>query len=1285
MFGRRGWFGGWGSKPRNLHSTEHLKYLYAVLCKNQVVTEQNKDLLVETLRSISEILIWGDQNDGSVFDFFLEKNMLSYFVKIMRHKQGRFVCTQLLQTLNILFENIRQDTSLYYLLSNNHVNSIIVHKFDFTDEEVMAYYISFIKTLSLKLTSHTIHFFYNEHTNDFPLYTEAIKFFKHPESMVRIAVRTLTLNVFKVQDEAMQRFIRDKTAAPYFSNLVWFIGKNVLELDTCVAAAATDHKAQGRLADLVAEHLDQLHYLNDILCLNIAPLNEVLTDHLLNRLFLPLYIYSLTGTKTSPASRTSPHVSPILALFLLNQVFLIISHRPLVRQLADVLFNGTMEIFNKDNTQSSNGDSTGDGVATTGTGSLALENYSGRFRPEFIPPEEPLELSLQSTSSGTPSLSGSGSEAEETDAAVTDVGTKKSSKDSLTSAGGGAAVDFNEVQPSNQIVVDVGRENARFTPTSKLKNDANGSDVVEVEEGEEAVAMHTGSNITDEEKIRQQGLPLSVDEPQTGIAREVVANNSSLNSQHFSLSDGVSSGAADDEAEESDNAILDLHRRPFLSAIFDALNVENSDHGALFALSLLYALGHNSDGINQELLDTILLPAERCAVKDGYNGALMTRLMRIIRHACVYGTRVRLATLEMAILLIKQLAVIPADAQRTPSPMRPQSPQESATSRSSPGSEALPDNVSRTLLPALVSGNYNHCSNNSEQQRQQSQQQQSTSCLREAHLYLVKRARDESALLLKGFLKSDEIFLDMFEEEYEQGLKALNVEYLMMDGNLLLPPIGTPMSGLDFHKRLPCGEVERAIRAIRAFFLIRHLCLVLRGEAETELPLTKESDLVRVGQVLDLTNNDLVACTVYTIKDNSKLKRFMVIDSAQVILVKPEATRLGFGVVRLAGLLQDIEVTGDQHDSRALHITIHRASCEAGGRQGGAGSGTASRAAAHGPPKRPPLLAAKFIFDDHIRCMAAKQKLTKGRLRARQKKMQQIAKLLDMNISSASPTPGLPVPLLGAPGSMTEVPGGHRLLSRSGSGSTSSDSSHLPRGDGGPAGGTGVTGRSSTHRSRLATEYAFYEAQPVFGSGSRMGESTVRPKIPGSAVPAFVSSSRTSGDRRRVTSLPVDIKDSRRKQRSMSRSRESSPRTFPADEEIPLEDLSGHSSPRFSRGGSPLCSPTRQLQQQLNHQRSSSFSNTNSSGCGPYVNGVHSNHCDNTSSFSHSTNLVNGANTGTISDKFIQEQQHGPPSGYAQSPSGARNLCETSLDQLMGPSRQSNPTATPTRGQVYDI
>ena len=52
--------------------------------------------------------------------------------------------------------------------------------------------------------------------------------------MVRIAVRTLTLNVYKVQNQAMQKFIREKTAFHYFSNLVWLIRNQVLDLDACV-------------------------------------------------------------------------------------------------------------------------------------------------------------------------------------------------------------------------------------------------------------------------------------------------------------------------------------------------------------------------------------------------------------------------------------------------------------------------------------------------------------------------------------------------------------------------------------------------------------------------------------------------------------------------------------------------------------------------------------------------------------------------------------------------------------------------------------------------------------------------------------------------------------------------------------------------------------------------------------------------------------------------------------------------------------------------------------------
>lgn len=221
-------------------------------------------------------------NYYSINSFFLERNMLTFFLDIMKQKCGNYVTVQLLQTLNILFENIRHETSLYYLLSNNHVNSIILHKFDLTDEEVMAYYISFLKTLSFKLNPHTIHFFFN--TSDFPLYTEAVKYFNHPEKMVRIAVRILTLNVFKVDDSSMLKFITGQTV-PCLTDLVLFIRDNVINnnVNQC-----NPDKLLLRLEDLFAEHLDHLHYLNDILMLRIEEINKILSDNLMHHLIKPL-------------------------------------------------------------------------------------------------------------------------------------------------------------------------------------------------------------------------------------------------------------------------------------------------------------------------------------------------------------------------------------------------------------------------------------------------------------------------------------------------------------------------------------------------------------------------------------------------------------------------------------------------------------------------------------------------------------------------------------------------------------------------------------------------------------------------------------------------------------------------------------------------------------------------------------------------------------------------------------------------------------------------------------
>lgn len=89
-------------------------------------------------------------------------------------------------------------------------------------------------------------------------------------------------------------------------------------------------------------------------------------------------------------------------------------------------------------------------------------------------------------------------------------------------------------------------------------------------------------------------------------------------------------------------------------------------------------------------------------------------------------------------------------------------------------------------------------------------------------------------------------------------------------------------------------------------------------------------------------------------KDGQKIRRFLVIDVIQLILVEPDTRKLGWGVAKLVGFLQDIEVVGDKDDSRCLHLTIHKPSSSS--------------------TNKLPLLSAKFIFDDHIRCMAAKQR-----------------------------------------------------------------------------------------------------------------------------------------------------------------------------------------------------------------------------------------------------------------------------------------------------------------------
>ena len=82
----------------------------------------------------------------------------------------------------------------------------------------------------------------------------------------------------------------------------------------------------------------------------------------------------------------------------------------------------------------------------------------------------------------------------------------------------------------------------------------------------------------------------------------------------------------------------------------------------------------------------------------------------------------------------------------------------------------------------------------------------------DAHLALIEGAREENILVLQNYFKTDDLFLEIFEDEYLDmvSAKPLSIEHLMMDPNLLLPPAGSPLTGIPFDKRLPCGEVSKS-------------------------------------------------------------------------------------------------------------------------------------------------------------------------------------------------------------------------------------------------------------------------------------------------------------------------------------------------------------------------------------------------------------------------------------------------------------------------------------------
>jgi protein CLEC16A len=173
---------------------------------------------------------------------------------------------------------------------------MISFPFNFDEEELCEHFISFLKSLSLRLDSQTVQFFFIEEHGTFPLLTKAIQFLQYRDPMVRTAAQATILNIFRITDvRAREYSLKEEVIELFVSEVSSLMeGMYTAIVTLCVEYATyavhpntkdlTEGKIGDRIQDKLCSHIcsmeDWLYYLQDIFSLHIHVLTSSLVEHL---------------------------------------------------------------------------------------------------------------------------------------------------------------------------------------------------------------------------------------------------------------------------------------------------------------------------------------------------------------------------------------------------------------------------------------------------------------------------------------------------------------------------------------------------------------------------------------------------------------------------------------------------------------------------------------------------------------------------------------------------------------------------------------------------------------------------------------------------------------------------------------------------------------------------------------------------------------------------------------------------------------------------------------------
>jgi protein CLEC16A len=306
------------------------------LAKMQTKRASDADL-IEGLRAIAECVAYGEAADDSqYFELFCEVGLMQIFVQVAHGAKHSIAAkTQVIQSMALLIQNIRSTTSLYLLLSNNHINQLITPYgaaaartpaaaaaaaagavttamptkagteggLPLHEEEFLSHYVSFLKAISVRLTAETVQFFLDAATDAFPLYRAALPLLTAGDPLVRTSALSICLHICSVPDAGVRAFLcaSPANADPFFSQLLALLNSTYAALAGRVAEARAPAVSPDALQEGVSALQDLLYYVQDLLSLELHVLSERLAHRIVTEFVRPVVCEKLAEVSDANA------------------------------------------------------------------------------------------------------------------------------------------------------------------------------------------------------------------------------------------------------------------------------------------------------------------------------------------------------------------------------------------------------------------------------------------------------------------------------------------------------------------------------------------------------------------------------------------------------------------------------------------------------------------------------------------------------------------------------------------------------------------------------------------------------------------------------------------------------------------------------------------------------------------------------------------------------------------------------------------------------------------------